>query len=85
MFRLPSKVTGAIIWSSWYPQNRRVVMLVNHDQYEQNGSKVVSIVYELLILVLDEFKKLPKKLAINLDNCWRCVYKLNLSQLENTS
>ena len=48
-------------------------MLVNHDQYEQNGSKVVSIVYHLLQMIVDDFGKLPKKLHINLDNCWRFV------------
>ena len=71
IFRLPSKVTGCLIWSSWYPQNRKVVMMVNHDQFEQNGSKVVSIVYQLLHMVISDFGKLPKKLNVNLDNCWR--------------
>ena len=85
IFRLPSKVTGCIIWSSWFPQNRKVVMLVNHDQFEQNGSKVVSIVYELLHIVLAEFKKLPKKLHINLDNCWRYVSTSFLLLVANNS
>ena len=31
-YKLPSKITGAIIFSSKYPLNRKVKMFVNFDQ-----------------------------------------------------
>ena len=34
-FKLPSKVTGAIVYSSNYPMNRKVKMIINFDQFEQ--------------------------------------------------
>ena len=58
-------------------------MMVNHDQFEQNGSKVVSIVYDLLHMVLAEFKKLPRKLHINLDNCWRYNHVINNIEMKS--
>ena len=71
LFKLPTKVTGTIIWSGKYPQNRKVGFLLNHNQFEQGGSKLVSILYKLLLQVTNEFGVLPKHLTINLDNCWR--------------
>ena len=71
LFRLPTKVTGCIVWSGKYPQNRKVVFWINHNQFEQSSSKLVSIVYKLLGKVIDDFGSLPKHLSINLDNCWR--------------
>ena len=71
LFKLPSKVTGCIIWSGKYPQNRKVVFYLNHNQFEQSGSKLVTILYKLLHTVIEDFGKLPKHLSINLDNCWR--------------
>ena len=40
IFHLPSKITGTIMWNSRYPQNRKVKMFVNHNNFEQGGSKV---------------------------------------------
>jgi hypothetical protein len=71
LYRLPTKVTGCLIWSGKYPQNRKVVFYLNHNQFEQSGSKLVSIFYKLLQKVVHDFGKLPKHLTINLDNCWR--------------
>ena len=71
LFRLPTKVTGCIIWSGKYAQNRKVVFYVNNNQFEQSGSKLVSILYRLLQKVIEDFGSLPKNLGINLDNCWR--------------
>ena len=34
-FKLPSKVTGALVYSSRYPLRRKVKMLVNFDHFEQ--------------------------------------------------
>ena len=71
LFRIPTKVTGCIIWSGKYPQNRKVVFYLNNNQFEQSGSKLVTILYKLLQIVIDDFGKLPRNLTINLDNCWR--------------
>ena len=82
LFKLPSKVTGCIIWSGKYPQNRKVVIYLNHNQFEQSGSKLVTILYKLLHTVIEDFGKLPKHLSINLDNCWRfaLVYVLQTAK-----
>ena len=32
ILKLASKITGCIIWSSHYPQNRKIQCFVNHDQ-----------------------------------------------------
>ena len=37
-WKLPSKVTGCIIFSSHYPLNRKIKMFLNFDQYEQGNS-----------------------------------------------
>ena len=74
MFKMPTKVTGTIIWSGHYPQTRKVGFLLNHNQFEQGGSKLVSILYKLLKNAVDDFGgELPKHLTINIDNCWRFV------------
>ena len=36
-YKLPSKVTGVIVYNSNYPMNRKVRMYVNFDQFEQGG------------------------------------------------
>ena len=71
ILKLDSKITGTIIWSANYPDNRRVQFFVNHDQFEQGSSKTVSVLYRLILSMLDDFKKLPPHLHINVDNCWR--------------
>jgi hypothetical protein len=42
-------------------------------QFEQGSSKVVSILYRLILTMVEDFKTLPPHLHINLDNCWRLV------------
>ena len=32
LFKLPTKITGAIIWSGKYPENRKVIFYLNHNQ-----------------------------------------------------
>ena len=71
LFRLPSKITGCIVWSGDYCDDRKVNFFINHNQFEQNGSKVVSIIYRLIMQVIEDFGKVPECLFINLDNCWR--------------
>ena len=70
-FKLPSKVTGAIVYSSHYPSNRKVKMIVNFDQFEQGSNMIVSILYRLLIETQQDLGKLPAVLHLSLDNCWR--------------
>ena len=41
IFHLPSKITGTIMWNSRYPSKRKVKMFVNHNNFEQGGSKVL--------------------------------------------
>ena len=36
-YKLPSKITGCIIYSSHYPLNRKIKMFINFDQYEQGN------------------------------------------------
>ena len=71
LFRLPSKITGCIVWSGDYREDRKVNFYINHNQYEQNGSKVVSILYRLILQTIEDLGKIPECLYINLDNCWR--------------
>ena len=71
IFQLPSKITGTIMYSGKYIGNRKVNMFINHNNFEQGGNKVVSILYLLLKDFISDHKFLPKKLHINADNCWR--------------
>ena len=71
ILKLASKITGCIVWSSHYPQNRKVLCFVNHDQFEQGSSKLVSILYKLIHTMIVDFGDLPTHCHINVDNCWR--------------
>ena len=71
IFKLPSKITGTIMYSSYYPLNRKINFFVNHNNFEQSGSKVVSILYLMLKDFVADHHQLPPNLHINLDNCWR--------------
>ena len=79
--KLASKITGCIIWSSHYPQDRKVQCFVNHDQYEQGSSKLVSILYRLIQSMDKDFgdSGLPAHCHVNLDNCWRYSFISMLS------
>ena len=69
LYRLPCKITGGIIWSSLYPQNRKNKFFINHDHFPNSSNMVVSIVFLMLKDVVNDHKILPKCLHINLDNC----------------
>ena len=71
ILRLPTKIQGCIIYSGHYLEKRKTVFYLNHDQYPQSSNMVVSIIYKLLKVFVNDFKKLPKKLHIFADNCWR--------------
>ena len=71
ILRLPTKIQGCIIYSGHYTDKRKTVFYLNHDHYPQSSNMVVSIVYKLLKVLVNDFKKLPKKLNIFADNCWR--------------
>ena len=70
-WKLPSKITGAVISSSKYASNRKIKLYVNHDHFPQGSNMVVSVVYKVILDFLNEHKMLPKMLDLNLDNCWR--------------
>lgn len=70
-WKLPSKITGAIISSGKYVNKRKVKLYVNHDHFAQGSNMVVSIVYKVIKDFLNEHGMLPKTLDLNLDNCWR--------------
>jgi hypothetical protein len=40
-YKLPSKVTGCILYSSHYPLNRKIKMFINFDQYEQGKAFII--------------------------------------------
>ena len=69
LFRLPCKITGGIIWSSLYPEQRKNKFFINHDHFPNSSNMVVSVVFLMLRDVLADHKILPKCLHINLDNC----------------
>ena len=71
MARIPSKITGAILSSGHYSDGRKITFFVNHDHFQQNGSKTVTIIYKLILDHLSDFKVLPRNLIVNCDNCWR--------------
>ena len=66
LWRLPSKITGAIVTNAKYPSNRKVKLYVNHDHFPQGSNMVVSIVYKVIVDFLNDHKVLPKVLDLNL-------------------
>ena len=66
IFKLPSKITGTIMYSSFYPLKRKINFFVNHNNFKQSGIKVVSILFLLLKDFVADNKKLPRVLHINL-------------------
>ena len=46
--QLKTHCTGVIVHSGLYPDNRSVQFYLNNDQFEQGGSKSVSIIHEVL-------------------------------------
>ena len=71
LFKLPSKITGTIMYSSFYPANRKINIFINHNNFEQSSNKVVSVLFLLLQDFVKDNKKLPRILHVNADNCWR--------------
>jgi hypothetical protein len=69
--RVPSKITGCITSSGHYQDGRKIQFLINHNQFEQSGSKTVTIIYKLIKDYISDHKVLPKNLIVNCDNCWR--------------
>ena len=70
-FKLPSKITGAIISSGNYPLKRKIKMYLNFDQFEQGSNMIVSILFRLILEAKQDFGKLPPVLHVSVDNCWR--------------
>ena len=69
--RLPSKISGCTIYNGWYENKRKVLFYINHDIFENGSNLVITLVYLLLQEFIGDWKKLPRKLHLNLDNCWK--------------
>ena len=71
MLRLPTKITGCIIYSGHYEENRKIAFYINHDHFEQASNMVVTTIFKLLQVYLEDFGRFPKTLRLFADNCWR--------------
>lgn len=69
--RLPTKISGCNIYSGWYEEKRKVLFYLNHDIFEQGSNLIITLVHLLLQEFVKDWKKLPKKLHLNMDNCWK--------------
>ena len=71
--RLPSKITGCTMYSGWYEneKQRKVVFFLNHDVFENGSNMIITIIYHILQDFVGDHKTLPRKLHLNLDNCWK--------------
>ena len=64
--RIPTKITGCIVYSGWFQAKRKCIFYMNHDQYENGSNLIVTIIYHLLQDFIQDLLKLPKKLHLNL-------------------
>ena len=71
LLRLPTKIQGCIIYSGHYEEKRKLIFYLNHDQFQQSSNMIVSILFKLLEVVVNDHGKLPKKLRVFADNCYR--------------
>ena len=71
MLRLPTKITGCNIYSGLYGGNRKCIFYLNHDHYENASNLVISVIFKLINVFLNDHGRLPRHLKIFSDNCWR--------------
>ena len=71
LLRLPTKIQGCILYSGHYIEQRKVLFYLNHDHFQQSSNMVVSTIYKLLQEIIKDQGKLPKKLRVFADNCYR--------------
>lgn len=71
VYKLPCHVTGVIVSSGFYANKVKNYFYINHNQYEQGSNMVITVLYHVLHDFLAEFKKFPKYLHVNADNCGR--------------
>ena len=64
--RLASKISGCIIYSSWYEHKRKCLFYVNHDQFENGSDMIVTLIYLCIEDFINDHQKLPRKLHLNL-------------------
>lgn len=69
--KLPSKISGCTIYNGWYAEKRKVLFYINHDIFENGSNLVVTLLYHALREFLNDWGKFPKKLHLNVDNCWK--------------
>ena len=77
-FHLPTKITGVIICSSKYPQKRKIMFFVNHDNFAQDSNMVVTIIHKTLTEIVSDHGRLPPNLHISVDNCWRLYHLISI-------
>ena len=65
--QLKTHCTGVIVHSGLYPENRSVQFYLNNDQFEQGGSKSVTIIHDILKKHLAVHEFLPPQLHIRKD------------------
>ena len=71
MLTLPTKIEGCILYSGLYEENRSITFNLNHNNFEQGGSLVVSTIHNLLLSFFNERGFIPRHLHVFCDNCWR--------------
>ena len=69
--QLKTHLTGVIVHSGLYESKRCVHFYLNNDQFEQGGSKSVSIIQDVLKNHQTKHGFLPPNLHLSADNCWR--------------
>ena len=47
------------------------MIYLNHDIFEQGSNLIITLVHMLLEEFVSDWNKLPKKLHLNMDNCWK--------------
>ena len=62
--QLKNHCTGVIVHSGLYPENRSVHFYLNQDQFEQGGSKSVTIIHDVLMKHVEAHGFLPPHLHI---------------------
>ena len=71
LLRLNNHLTGVIVTSGGLPKGRSYICYANNDQFPNDSNKTISILFDVLELVQERLGKLPRKLMIQTDNCWK--------------
>ena len=69
--KIDSKITGCVLTSGLYKNNRKVKFFVNHNEFENGSNKVVSVLFKLIKDFQSDHGFLPRTLILTADNCGR--------------